>query len=65
MLEYINFRTIITSFMFVFITATYKVKVLPKIDTKGMNKSQVDQLLNETRERMVAAFEMMKGTISN
>ncbi|RTG88421.1 uncharacterized protein DC041_0009948 [Schistosoma bovis] len=46
-------------------SATYKVKVLPKIDTKGMNKSQVDQLLNETRERMVAAFEMMKGTISN
>ncbi|CAI2724418.1 unnamed protein product [Schistosoma spindalis] len=48
-----------------FKSATYKVKVLPKIDTKGMNKSQVDQLLNETRERMVAAFEMMKGTISN
>lgn len=48
-----------------FKNATYKVKVLPKIDTKGMNKSQVDQLLSETRERMVAAFEMMKGPTSN
>ncbi|CAH8446427.1 unnamed protein product [Schistosoma turkestanicum] len=48
-----------------FNSATYRVRVLPKIDTKGMNKSQVDQLLNETREKMVAAFEMMKSSTLN
>ncbi|KAH8851874.1 1-acyl-sn-glycerol-3-phosphate acyltransferase beta [Schistosoma japonicum] len=44
-----------------FESATYRVRVLPKIDTKGMDKSQVDELLNETRKKMVAAIELLRN----
>ncbi|TGZ61569.1 hypothetical protein CRM22_007923 [Opisthorchis felineus] len=40
--------------------ASYYVQVLPQISTTGMDSSNVDTLLNETREKMSACLEKLK-----
>lgn len=45
-----------------FDSAAYYVQVLPPISTKGMDASNVNSLLQETREKMEACFEVLNKT---
>ena len=44
-----------------FTSGNVTIKILPPIQTEGVRKDQIDDLIKETRDSMIEALKMMKS----